>query len=215
MAKTHVMSAVAGIDVGGDKKGYHLVALQGTSILCSINSKSPGELAKVCAEYDVVAVGIDSPCQWRTADRARLAERELAREGISSFSTPTRERALSNANGFYGWMFNGERVYQALASSYPLLVDKAHSSGRISFETFPYATTCALLGRDVASAKRKRTQRRELLEREGMDTSLLKSIDAVDAALCALTARFLVEGKAYPYGDAQGGYIWVPAATSL
>ncbi|MDW3683019.1 hypothetical protein RA280_14930 [Cupriavidus sp. CV2] len=44
---------------------------------------------------------------------------------------------------------------------------------------------------------------------------MLKSIDAVDAALCALTARFLLEGKTYPYGDAMGGYIQVPATTSL
>ncbi|AQV92540.1 DUF429 domain-containing protein [Cupriavidus necator] len=209
------MSAVAGIDVGGDKKGYHLVVLQGTSILCSVNSKAPEDLVQVCAEHDVVAVGIDSPCQWRSADGARQAERELSRKRITSFSTPTRQLALSNAKNFYGWMFNGEYVYQALASSYPLLVDKAYSSGRVSFETFPYAITCALLGRDVASAKRKRTQRRELLEREGMDTSLLKSIDAVDAALCALTAKYLLAGKVDAYGDAVGGYIWVPATTSL
>lgn len=214
MAERSMMSGVAGIDVGGDKKGCHLVVLKGTSILCSVNSKAPEDLVQVCAEHDVVAVGIDSPCQWRSADGARQAERELARKGITSFSTPTRQLALSNAKNFYGWMFSGERVYQALAPIYPLLAEKAYSSGRVSFETFPYAITCAMLGRDVASAKRKRTQRRELLEREGIDTSLLKSIDAVDAALCALTARFLLEGKTYPYGDATGGYIWIPATTS-
>jgi len=111
-------------------------------------------------------------------------------------------------------MFNGERVYQALASTYPLLVDEGYSGVRVSFETFPHAIACTMLGRDVASARQKRTQRRQLLEWIGIDTRMLKSIDEVDAALCALTAKFLLEGKSYSYGDATGGYIWVPATTS-
>lgn len=208
------MGAVAGIDVGWDKKGCNLVVLQGTSILCSINSRTPEDLVQVCAKANVMAVGVDAPCQWRTGGSARLAEKELARARISSFSTPTRELAVSNAANFYGWMFNGERVYQALASTYPLLVDKAYAKGRVSFETFPHAITCAILGKTVASAKLKSTQRRQLLEGIGIGTKMLKSIDAVDAALCALTARFVLEGQAQPYGDAAGGYIWVPANTS-
>ncbi|MCP3024305.1 DUF429 domain-containing protein [Cupriavidus basilensis] len=211
MIETPMMSVVAGIDVGGDKKGCNLVILQGTSVLCSINSRKPEELVQACVEYDVVAVGIDAPCHWRPGDGARLAEKELARERIYSFSTPTRDRATSNANGFYGWMFNGERVYQAFAPTYPLLSDKDYAKGKVSFETFPHAITCAMLGKAVASAKLKSTQRRKLLERIGIDTRMLKSIDAVDAALCAVTARFLLEGRTYPYGDATGGYIQVPA----
>lgn len=210
-----MMSAVAGIDVGGDKKGCNLVVLQGTSILCSVNSKAPEYLVQICAEHDVVAVGVDAPCQWRTGGSARLAEKELARARISSFSTPTRELAISNAANFYGWMYNGERVYQALTPMYPLLLGRAYGTGRVSFETFPHAITCAMLGKHVASAKQKSTQRRQILEEIGINTRMLKSINAVDAALCALTARFLVEGKTYPYGDATGGYIRVPATTSL
>jgi predicted nuclease with RNAse H fold len=209
------MNVVAGIDVGGDKKGCNLVVLQGTSILCSLKSKAPEDLVATCAEYAVTAVGVDAPCRWRTGSGAREAEKELARSRISSFSTPTRELALSNTANFYGWMFNGERVYQALSTTYPLLAGKTYSGGRISFETFPYAITCAMLGRDVASAKKKRTQRRQLLDGMGIDISMLRSIDAVDAALCALTAQYLLAGKAMPYGDIAGGYIWVPSAMAL
>ena len=215
MTDTLMMSTVAGIDVGGDRKGCHLVVLHGKSILCSTNKKTPHELVQVCSEYDVTAVGIDSPCQWRAENGARLAERELAREKVSSFSTPTRELALANTANFYGWMFNGERVYQALSLRYPLLTGRAYTGGRICFETFPYAITCALLGREVASAKLKRTQRREILEGLGIDTKVLRSIDAVDAALCALTAQYLLNGAARSFGDALGGYIWVPAAASF
>ena len=107
-------------------------------------------------------------------------------------------------------MFVGERVYRALAGVYPLLSTARYAGGRVSFETYPHAITCALLGKDVASARQKRIQRRQLLERMGVDVTMLTSVDARDAALCALTARFVVEGGADAYGDAEGGYIRVP-----
>lgn len=203
---------VAGIDIGGNRKGCHLVVLCGNEIVCNINSNVPDDLALKCVEFDVVAVGVDSPCRWGIAGVGRRAEKELAKERIFSFSTPTRERALENTSGFYDWMLNGERVYQVLAETYPLLTEKRYSSGKASFETFPHACCCAVLGTNVASAKRKRKQRRQLLEDAGIATKVLKSIDAVDAALCALTARYLLEGKTYAYGDSAGGYIVVPDA---
>lgn len=131
-----------------------------------------------------MAVGIDAPCQCRSGAGARPAEKGLAQQGITSFLTPSRESAISKRNGFYGWMLNGERVYQALASTYPLLMATDYFEGCVSFETYPRAITCAVLGKDVASAKQKRAQRRQLLERMELDTRMLKSIDAVDAALC-------------------------------
>lgn len=84
----------------------------------------------------------------------------------------------------------------------------------MSFETYPHAIACAFLGKDIASAKLKRIQRRQLLEDAGTDTKTLRSIDAVDAALCALTARHLLKGEARAYGDAQGGYLQVPVCGS-
>jgi predicted nuclease with RNAse H fold len=209
-----MMLAVAGVDVGGDKKQCNLVILRGTSILHSAAKIAPGDLLSMCVEHDVVAVGIDAPCQWRAGDGPRKAERELAGERISSFSAPARERAIVNTTGFYDWMFNGERVYQALARTYPLLKKPGYSDGRVSFETYPHAITCAMLGKDVASAKQKRVQRKQLLDERGIDSSKLTSIDARDAALCALTARYLLEGMSYAIGDAAGGYIQVPAKSS-
>lgn len=202
---------VAGIDIGGDRKGCHLVVLRGSEILCNINSREPQELLERCMEHDTTAIGIDSPCLWGIPEAGRRAERELAKERISSFATPTRERALANTSGFYGWMFCGERIYQTLAASYPLLNGASYQQGRICFETFPHAISCALLGREVASAKKKKAQRRELLESAGINTTTLKSIDAIDAALCALTARYFLQGQTRAYGDAESGYILVPA----
>ena len=65
----------------------------------------------------------------------------------------------------------------------------------------------------AASAKRKRTRRREILEDAGIEATSLRSIDEVDAALCALTANFLLEESIVAYGDELGGFIVVPVPT--
>jgi predicted nuclease with RNAse H fold len=204
------ISTVAGIDIGGERKGCHLVILRGTTVLCATKSKATKDLLERCLAFDVVAVGVDAPCRWGSEGAGRHAERELARQGIFSFATPTRKLALSHTSGFYGWMLSGEHVYQTFASTYPLFVAGNYSKGRVCFETFPHAITCAMLGKEVASAKQKRSQRREILESAGIEAADLKSIDAVDAALCALTARYLLEGKTLAYGDVAGGHIVVP-----
>ncbi|MEX3921032.1 DUF429 domain-containing protein [Paraburkholderia sp. BR10872] len=201
---------VAGIDVGGDKKGCHLVILEGSRAFRPADTITPQEMLRACLEYGVQAVGIDAPCQWGIERKGRRAERELARQRIFSFATPTRQRADENPGRFYRWMFNGEAIYQVFSSDYPLLSSRDFQGGRVSFETFPHAVTCALRGKDGTSAKEKRRQRPEVLESAMIDASGLKSIDDFDAALCALTARYLVEGRTYAYGDVKGGYIHVP-----
>lgn len=203
---------VAGIDVGGTRKGCHLVILRGREVVCVVKSSNPEDLYEPCLRHDVTAVGIDAPCRWSLDGMGRRAEKELAKEKIFCFSTPTQERALDSTSGFYGWMFSGEKVFETFAPRYPLLTEKRYPGRRVTFETFPHAITCSLLGRELASAKLKRVQRRSLLKDAGIETTLLTSIDAVDAALCALTAQFLLLGKTRAYGDACGGYIFVPDA---
>lgn len=104
--------AVAGIDIGGDRKGNHLVILNGTEIVCNLRKETPEHMLERCRQFDVAAVGIDAPCQWRIGEAGRQAEKALAQQRIFSFATPTRELAMASKSGFYGWMLNGERVYQ-------------------------------------------------------------------------------------------------------
>lgn len=210
MALHDPSGVVAGIDIGGVRKGCHLVVIRGREVLCNVKSGDPEYLARQCNEFGAVLVGIDSPCRWARPGMGRIAERALSKERIFCFATPSRERALDSTSGFYDWMFNGERVYQALAATHSLLAESRYSGGRVCFETFPHAVTCALLGTEVASAKKKREQRRALLQSAGIDTSALKSIDAIDAAVCALTAEYLRLGQARAYGDGEGGFIFVP-----
>jgi predicted RNase H-like nuclease len=53
--------------------------------------------------------------------------------------------------------------------------------------------------------------RRELLGEAGIVTKPLSNIDVVDAALCALAAQALLAGRFQTYGDAEEGFIVVPA----
>ncbi len=43
------------------------------------------------------------------------------------------------------------------------------------------------------------------------DTSDLTNIDTVDAALCALTARYFLSGNVKTYGDDVEGFFVIPA----
>jgi hypothetical protein len=90
-------------------------------------------------------------------------------------------------------MLRGMELFDALRSTHPVRDPRAPGRTRYCFETFPHAITWHLLG-GVASAKRKRTERRALLERLGIDLAALTNIDNVDAALCAYVAHLASGG---------------------
>ncbi|RFU46947.1 DUF429 domain-containing protein [Paraburkholderia sp. DHOC27] len=205
---------VAGIDVGGDRKGNHLVVLRGTQILLNASAISPDQMLQECIDRGVAAVGIDAPCRWGAEGTGRSAEKALARQRISCFATPTRDRAIGNRSGFYRWMLNGERIYDTFSRHFPLFTKDDADHDRVCFETFPHAIASAFLGREVASAKQKRVQRRHILENAGIETAALTNIDSVDAALCALTATLFLAEKTHAYGDEAGGFIVVPTITA-
>jgi predicted RNase H-like nuclease len=62
----------------------------------------------------------------------------------------------------------------------------------------------------VISARNKGVARRALLKSAGVNTASLRSIDAVDAALCALAAAYLLRNEYKTYGDRLEGFIVVP-----
>jgi predicted RNase H-like nuclease len=202
---------VIGIDVGGPTKGFHAVALDGLDIVAHWQGADAARLAAWCAEQEAVVVAIDAPCRWRGPHLARAAERELAANGISCYYAPTEQRAREHA--FYQWMLPGSDLYRALADRFPLYLGRA-PTGPVAIETFPYAAACALAGEIVsAKPKEKRLVRRELLQHAGIALSGNESIDELDALLCALPARGFLLGKFKAYGDAEGGFIIVPAAS--
>ncbi len=205
---------VAGIDVGGEKKGFHAVALRDGKYLGQKTSRVVAEIAGWCRDQGARFIGIDAPCGWREGD-LRAAERGLKDCGISAFATPKIEDA---GNPFYGWMTCGRKLYEALKAEGFTLFDGTWSQeGSICFETYPQAVACALKS-EVVSAKgsQKRKIRRELLAERNLNLAELRNIDFIDAALCALTADYFARGEIVKIGEPKTGFIvvpWVPGST--
>lgn len=203
---------MVGIDVGGARKGFHAVALIGGAYAGQLATADVQELAHWCRSLvGARVIAIDAPCRWSTDGRARSCERELMQKGIWCFSSPTHQKAHTpHGTGYFDWMLQGEKLYQALEASYPL-VCRLPINGNACFETFPHAITWHLRG-GKAKAAQKRTQRRELLQQMGIDLAPLTSIDLIDAALCALTAHHAASGgDCLIFGEPESGLIIVPS----
>lgn len=205
----YLEATVVGVDVGGSTKGFHAVLLREGRFTAK-HFKEAVELASWCQAQSARVIAIDAPCSWAVAGGSRLAERSLAINGriIQCFKTPTRAAAKGRA--FFGWVFNGEKLYRALCRSYRLYVGAKHRRG-IVLETFPHAVVCALKGQ-VVSARPKARTRREVLRKHGYDDQALSNIDFVDAALCALTAESYRLGRFGRFGNKSEGFIVVPSA---
>lgn len=94
----------AGVDVGGLRKGFHAVALEGSVVLGTHSSRNTSEIADWCRQAGATVVGVDAPCRWSVDQSPRDAERALMAQRIFCFSTPTEIRARSHPKDFYGWM---------------------------------------------------------------------------------------------------------------
>lgn len=200
---------VVGVDVGGQRKGFHAVALRGNNYLGKHSTPNAASVVEWCQQIKAVAVGIDAPCHWSLTGRARPAERALMKEKIWCFATPTLEMAKTHPKNNYDWMLAGAELFRLLTAHYKLFDGLNASTDLLCFETFPQAVACSLAG-EVISAKRKSFVRRKLLSASGTDTTSLNNIDFVDAALCALSAHSILVGNFKTYGDAKEGFVIVP-----
>ena len=205
---SEVTTTVIGIDVGGERKGCHAVALHNGTFVATLAHSDPAVIVSWCRQLKAVVVAVDAPCGWSDGGASRLAERSLAIGGnkIFCFATPTRARA--NRSNFYKLVFNGARLYRQLVKHY-VLFDGSRRAGQACFETFPHAVVCALAGRVVA-ARPKRETRRAALRKLGYDVSSLSNVDFVDAALCAVTADAFARGSYRLFGEKNEGFIVVP-----
>ncbi len=199
---------VVGIDVGQERKGFHLVALQGSSFLGKLKTSDPSKAAEWCSSVGAKIVGVDAPCGWcqDNSRGGREAEEILAMMGYSSFPTPRREVAV--ANPVNAWMLNGEKLYEALRAEFPLFTGKV-PDGRFCFETYPYLVSCGLAGRRL-EAKNQRRDRRDIVRSAGIDDQILTNGDYLDAVICALAACSVAIDYATMVGNAEEGFIVAP-----
>ena len=199
---------VVGVDVGGERKGFHAVALTDGEYGGRCATTNVNELVVWCREMKAAVIAVDAPCGWSTDGRARPAERRLMEQGIWCFSTPTRQRAIEHPKDHYGWMLQGEALFHGLKPTHPLRLPAPGQE--CCFETFPHAIAWHLTG-GKAVASRKRSQRRAVLAAAEVDLTELTNIDLVDAALCALAAHHAATGGVcQTYGEPDTGLIIVP-----
>jgi predicted nuclease with RNAse H fold len=164
----------AGIDVGLRKSNV-VVLDTDRSVVHVERLDEPSTLRAALAPFDLAAIGVDSPPAWAPGgQRSRPGERALAALGIRCFSTPAAEFGAGHA--FYGWMEVGFAWH-----------DAARALDVPTLEVFPNATAIRLAGR-ARPGETKTRWRRRVLSQQRIDDTELRSIDDVDAALCALTA---------------------------
>jgi len=197
---------VVGIDVAGERRGFHAVALSDGNFVGIKTDHDPAVIVGWCLSRSATVVAVDAPCRWSQKGSSREAERLLGKQGIHCFATPIRERALDR--DFYKWVFNGEKLYECLTAQYPLF--SGHwTTEQMCIETFPHAIVCALAGQ-VVSARPKATTRRKALRKRGYNDSGFPNIDFVDAALCAVAAEEFRKDNYQSFGNSEEGFIVAP-----
>ena len=195
---------VAGIDVGGERKGFHLVVLRDNQIVCSTRSLSPEIIAERCVELGVVAVGVDAPCQWGQAGQGAWPRSNFRRKGFFASQHRLGRWQLGTTS------MAGCSMASVCTTPYqqPTYCSREYARPKEKFICSPAPSRCGLDGCGVA----RKAKAASALPRQQhqIDLRLLRSIDAIDAGLCALTAGYVLAGKAYQYGDKAGGYLLVP-----
>jgi len=169
---------VVGIDIAGEKRGYHgaILAVGGKDIYSLFHLYSPDEIVKYIDDVPgkCVAIAIDSPPKARIkGPETRLAERELHRDHY-------RVQWTRRPGGdIQEWMKNGEKLWSVLTAKYPKVI-----------ETFPTAASDGLadkkvrLGLNLLAGKKKRKFYK----------------DYIDACICAMVAEAVLQDKAKVYG---------------
>jgi len=197
---------VIGIDVGGPKKGFHLVALKSSQILETFASMDAETAARWSYAKRAELVSVDAPCGWSTPGKPRRTEELLRHFGYSLYATPTRDVAVSNPT--FAWMLNGERLFEALRKHFPLLAS-VEDKPPFCFETYPFVASCAYAGKTLKKADKNR-DRRQILRSGGIDETILRNQDFVDAGICALVANSVAIDYCEIWGEPSEGCIVTP-----
>jgi predicted nuclease with RNAse H fold len=206
MRPTAGSGVVAGVDVAEARRGFDLVLLDRDRTVVGSAGRLPLEdCAQAILEAEPELVCIDSPPAWGRSGRSRLAERELARLGISAFCTPTDP----GDHPFYAWMRAGFALFAAIGDAFP-----RYRSGPVAghaLEVFPAATAAIVAAHGRPRNVPKGTFRRQVLDAAGVTSPVrLPNIDRVDAALAALTGVYAMEGRGRALGAPDEGVIVVP-----
>jgi predicted nuclease with RNAse H fold len=164
-----------GIDVGGERKGFHLALLEvGANDVESVGHYSNiAEVLSFCrilSNVRVIAIDCPPRCQL-DGPTTRLAERQLHAQGIRV--QWTRRQTHEPAE----WMKNGQNLWDSLREAFPYAT---------TIETFPTVATPNLSGSAI----------RLPLKLLGQFSQQRDWKDFVDAAICVDVADRYLRGEA-------------------
>ncbi|MCB1165412.1 MAG: DUF429 domain-containing protein [Leptospiraceae bacterium] len=168
---------VAGIDVGGSKKGYHLCLMNAEdgSVETMIHARNADVLLQslqailIHRGRPLLCVAVDGPAHpVRFEKEVRRPERELARRGYRILYTPDQVPPSDH------WMQESAKIHAAIRRHFP---------DSILLETYPSAIQDSLFGMDTVLPLAFLQERRKRKF----------SQDYLDALLCAATARMHLE----------------------
>lgn len=197
-----------GVDVGGLRKGFHAVLNYSGKYSGQFHSRDADEMASWILKQQPSVVAIDAPCMFSLNGKSREAERNLVKNGIRCFYTPTRELAIKSS--FYDWVFNGETLYQKL--NLPIFMG-AKTEMPCIIETFPHGVHLSLWAREpesISDGNKFLTRKLTLTQKANYEIGQLNSQDFIDAALCAISADYFVDRQVTAYGSSEEGFIVLP-----
>ena len=179
-----------GIDVGV-RRGLDLVLLETPRSVIEVRSHiTTADLPALITDLRPDSIAIDSPPSIGNG-APRKTEVVIRKRGISLYATPWEEEKITHS--FYDWMRVGFRAFAASAAAgFPLFSGASYAGS--AFEIFPYGAAVVLSGSLRPKETKKAVWRHGVLEAQGVDTTGLKGIDQIDAALGALTGLLALEG---------------------
>jgi predicted nuclease with RNAse H fold len=178
----------AGVDVGGQRKGFD-VAVVDTGRVLGIERRcsSPEAVLDVLRLHKPTFVGVDSPCS-AAPDGATLreCEREL-RDAVCGIRWTPDQATLVGGNRYYEWIRRGLDLYRALKAG-----------GWSWIEVFPTASWTRWEGERRGS---RAVWTKNALPNLGLkDLPARTNQDTRDAIAAALTARQHSLGEAQAFG---------------
>lgn len=200
-----------GIDVGGIKKGFHAVVNYAGQYHGHFHSTNPDDIVAWALSHQPSVIAIDAPSIFSKKSRSRKAERDLVKNGMRCFYTPTR--TLAKESRFYDWVFNGELIYKKLGL--PIYMGQQINAPCV-IETFPHAVQISLWNRNqqpCPEGSKSSIRRKTLTLHANYETKELSNIDFIDAALCAVSADYFANEQFSAYGCGEEGFIVLPKSS--
>jgi predicted nuclease with RNAse H fold len=208
----HASAKVAGIDVGGPRKGFHIAVLEESGEeprliqVCKLETTAtPKTVVEFLRQHSPLCIAVDSPRQPAPPNhKSRTCEKRLnavIRCGIRYTPDHASLSATPEARRYYAWIQNGLDLYQALGKAY---------WGK-EIECFPTASWARLGGlRNASRAEWTRRILEDVLQRRYrlLGVPERHNQDVRDAIVAAYTALLHLNGKS----DTSFSPIIVPRA---